>query len=151
MGFGKIIDRLYDICVWIMRLAYINILWIVFSAIGGFLLGLAPSTLAMYSVIRKWVMGEKEIAIFPLFWKSYKEEFFRSNTILLLLVLIGWVLYIDIEILKHISGIIFSILTIIVVSFIIIYIFVSLMIFPVLSHYQFKTLAYFKYTFLIVS
>lgn len=150
MGLGNMMNGLYQFCVWVMRLAYINILWIAFSLLGLFIFGLAPSTLAMYSVMRKWMMGEKEIAIFSLFWRSYREEFIRSNAILLILAVIGWILYLDLQILMNQHHIVFTILKIIVASFIIIYIFVSLVIFPVLAHYRFKTLEYFKYTFLIV-
>lgn len=150
MGLGRLMDGLYQFCVWIMRLAYINLLWIAFSLLGLILFGLAPSTLAMFSVIRKWMKGEQDIKIFPLFWKSYRGEFVRSNMIMIILAVIGWILYIDLQILNRVDGTIYTILTVIVSSLIILYIFVTLIIFPVLAHYQFQTLEYFKYTFLIV-
>lgn len=150
MGLGRVMDALYQFCVWLMRLAYLNILWIAFSLLGLIIVGFAPATLAMFSVIRKWMMGEKEVAIFPLFWKSYREEFFRANIIFLILAAIGWIFYIDFQIFKQAQGTIFSILKGVAASFALVYALVTLTIFPVLAHYQFKTLEYFKYTFLIV-
>lgn len=150
MGLGRVMDGLYQFCVWVMRLSYLNILWIVFTLLGLVVGGFAPSTLAMFSVLRKWVMEKKEIKVFPLFWKSYREEFVRSNIIFAILALIGWVLYLDVQILKHVGGMVYTISVVIIVSLTIIFSLISLVIFPVLSHYQFKTLEYFKYTFLIV-
>src|SRR5690625_2733437 len=109
-------DALYHFCAWLMRLAYLNVLWLAFSLLGLLIVGFAPATLAMFSVIRKWMMGEKEVAIFPLFWKSYREEFFRANIIFLILAAIGWIFYIDFQIFKQAQGTIFSILKVVAAS-----------------------------------
>src|SRR5690625_1648074 len=121
MCLGKVMYVLYQFCVWLMCLAYLNILWLAFSLLGLLIVGFAPATLAMFSVIRKWMMGEKEVAIFPLFWKSYREEFFRANIIFLILAAIGWIFYIDFQIFKQGQGTIFSILKVVAASFALVY------------------------------
>lgn len=145
-----LIGKIYQVCVWIMRLAYVNILWVAFTILGLFAFGIGPSTTAMFAVTRKWLMGEKEIAIFPTFWESYRSEFVTSNVLVAILLVVGWVLYIDYRILLDLEGRIYSILSIGLLSLMVIYIFIFLFIFPVLAHYKLKTLQYIRQTFLIV-
>lgn len=141
---------LYQICIWIMRLIYVNILWIAFTILGLFVLGIAPATTALFAVTRKWLMGEKEIDIFPTFWESYRNEFVTSNILLGILLVVGVVLYIDYRILVDLEGQIYTILLVGLLGLGLIYIFIFLFIFPVLAHYKLKTFQYLRQTFLIV-
>src|SRR5690625_1946818 len=85
----------YTLANWIMRLAYVNILWIAFSLVGIIILGFFPATIGMFTVIRKWIQGDGDIPIFTTFWATYKKEFLKSNLLGLFLSLIGYILYID--------------------------------------------------------
>lgn len=140
----------YQICTWIMRLIYVNILWIAFTILGLIVFGIGPATTALFAVTRKWLMGEREIAVFPTFWESYRNEFITSNILLAILLVVGTVLYIDYRILIDLEGQIYSILLIGLLGFVMIYIFIFLFIFPVLAHYKLKTFQYLRQTFLIV-
>src|SRR5690625_362565 len=80
---------------WIMRLAYLNILWIAFSLMGLVVFGLFPATVSMFAVTRKWVMGDTEIPIFKTFWASYKTEFKQANIVGYIILVIGFFLYFD--------------------------------------------------------
>src|SRR5690625_6342583 len=56
----------YTLANWIMRLAYVNILWIAFSLVGIIILGFFPATIGMFTVIRKWIQGDGDIPIFKI-------------------------------------------------------------------------------------
>lgn len=85
----------YKLLEWISRLAFLNILWISFSLLGLILFGFFPATVAMYSVVRKWMYGKEDVSIFRTFWTAYKQEFVKSNLLGLIIFTIGVILYID--------------------------------------------------------
>ena len=88
-----------------MKITYVNILWIFFSIAGLVVLGIVPSTVALYGVIRKWVMKETEVPVFKTFFNIYKTEFVKSNVLGILMGIIGYVLFFNlvyiIDILPH--------------------------------------------------
>ncbi|WP_134698808.1 YesL family protein [Ammoniphilus sp. YIM 78166] len=86
---------LYRLCEWVMRLAYVNLLWVVFTLAGLIVFGAMPATLAMFAVARRWVMGDGDVPVFPLFWKVYQAEFKRANGLGLLFGAFGFFLYVD--------------------------------------------------------
>lgn len=71
--------KLYQACQWISRLAYLNLLWLIFISVGLVIFGVAPSTVAMFTIIRKWIQGEREMPIFSTFIEIFKREFWTSN------------------------------------------------------------------------
>lgn len=95
----------YRISEWIMRLAAINLMWIVCSIpffllllstlfipeptsgdlfTGALMLGavspftLVPATTAMFAVARKWVMGDVDVPLFKTYFKNYKDNYKQS-------------------------------------------------------------------------
>lgn len=70
---------IYNLAEWITKFAYLNLLWIFFTLLGGVFLGLFPSTISMFAVIREWLKGETDIPVFRTFWKHYRGEFLKSN------------------------------------------------------------------------
>ncbi len=86
-------STIYKIMEWITRFAFIHLLWIVFSLSGLILLGLFPSTVALFTIIREWLRGKSDIPIFTTFWHYFKSEFVKANlfgiTIIAILLLIG--------------------------------------------------------------
>ncbi|RKL66937.1 hypothetical protein CR203_14015 [Salipaludibacillus neizhouensis] len=147
---GTFMGSLYQLCVWVMRLAYLNILWVLFSIAGLLIFGIGPSTAAMFAVTRKWVMGEKDIPIFATFWEASRTEFIKSNVLLGIFIIIGFVLYFDLRFLLNYDGWLFTILTVGLISLIVLYLFVFLFVYPVFVHYNFNTFQYVKYSLLIV-
>ncbi|RJX38212.1 DUF624 domain-containing protein [Paenibacillus pinisoli] len=129
----------YRISEWIMRLAVINLLWIITALPFMFLvfflvfiypqgiteealvqhgilaflmwpiitisvlapLTLFPSTAAMFTVARKWVTGESDVALFKTFFRGYKENYKQSMiggfiyTILIVLMVVNYFFYRD--------------------------------------------------------
>lgn len=88
-------ERLNKIQLTLLKLAYLNILWILFTLLGAIVIGIGPATAAACSVIRQWLKGNDQMNIFPSFWKYYKETFKESILISVLYVIIGVILVVD--------------------------------------------------------
>jgi uncharacterized membrane protein YesL len=65
---------------------------------------LFPATAAMFVIVRKILMDKDEIPILKTFWESYKSEFLKSNILGLILIITGYILYIDILFLRNSTG-----------------------------------------------
>ena len=72
MKFG---DILLNFCEWIWRFMILNFLWVVFVIAGGVVLGIMPSTVATFYILRKWVQGNFDIPIF----KTFKDGIFTAD------------------------------------------------------------------------
>src|SRR5690625_103963 len=106
----SVMGFLYTIMEWITRLAYLNILWIFFSLLCLFIFGLAPATVAVYTVARRWVMGDTDIKVFPTFWNTYKSGFLNANLNMWPLILVGYILYIDFQYLAIFENILYYVM-----------------------------------------
>lgn len=149
MGTNGLMDIIYRASDWIIRLAYINFLWMLFSILGLFIFGIFPSTVAMFTVLRQWIRSEKDIKIFKTFWSTFKSEFLKSNILGFILLGIGFILYIDFKFFSTIDGWVTTILNIVFLSLFVIYVIVVLYIFPVKVHFELKTIQYLKYALVI--
>lgn len=67
-------NGLHGFCVWVMRLAYLNLLWLLFTLAGLGVAGLMPATAAMFTVTREWVKGNPDASVFSVFLRAYKEK-----------------------------------------------------------------------------
>lgn len=149
MRIEGLVWKAYFACVWIMRLVCLNLLWLLFILAGLAVLGFFPATAAMFAVTRKWVMGETDIPIFKTFWKNYKIDFVQTNLIGYGLLLIGAFLYVDLRFSQTAQQFVFQSFSFIFIILLFIYFIVLLYIFPVFVHFQFKTFAYIKQSFII--
>ncbi|AOV08605.1 YesL family protein [Sporosarcina ureilytica] len=139
--------RFFRICEIISRLAYANLLWIGFTLLGLGIFGFMPATVALFTVTRKWTMGEHDIPIFGTFWSTYKKEFFKSTLFGALLFFIGYIIYIDLTFLP--TGGLFSVLRTGIFICGILYVIMLLYILPIYVHYNWKISQYLKYALLI--
>lgn len=132
----------------IMQLAYLQLLWISFTIMGLGVLGIFPATAAMFSVVRKWIMGENDLPVLATFWKTYKTEFVKVNGLGLILVAIGWLLYVDYHFFTFGDSIGISILK--VITLLVTYFFITTCIyfFPIYVHYHYRFFEYIKYSLL---
>src|SRR5699024_1930131 len=108
--FDSIVWKLYDISYWLMKMIYLNILWISFSLIGLLLLGFFPATAGMFAVTRKWILGDREIPVFKTLWKNYKTSFMQTNIIGYTFVLAGLILYFDLKFFRASDHLLLSVL-----------------------------------------
>lgn len=169
---------LYKVTEWIMRIAGSNLLWllcaspfllvvlvkvtILFSPVPGaesetftyVLMSvlapfvLFPATSALFSVVRKWVMGESDLSIIKVYFKGYKENYKQSMiggifyTILLLIMIFNYDFYMTkMDNLQMVGIIIFVFLIIL---------FVSLFnFFSMVAHYHMRTFQLIKNAILL--
>ena len=143
------IGGFYKLCDWIMKLAFINLLWIVFSILGLVVFGFFPATIAMFVVIRKMLMGDFDIPVFKTFLESFKKGFFKSNLLGLIFFILGYFLYVDIHLIKTTGGLlnlIYYPVLIICLGFVLTVCYA----FPVFVHYDLKVHQILKSSFFIM-
>lgn len=146
---GAITGGLYRACEWIMRLAYLNLLWILFSVAGLFILGLFPSTAAMCAVIRKWLRGEGDTSVFQNFSSAYRCYFLKANVLGYILLGLGIVIFVDIRLFANIDGLVGVLLLAIGFACLFLYCIVLLYVFPVLVSLHTSLFQTIKYALLI--
>ncbi|WP_404455506.1 YesL family protein [Oceanobacillus kapialis] len=135
--------------LWITRLAYLNILWISFTLAGLGVLGIFPATAAMFAVVRKWTRGEDEIPITATFWKAFKKEFLQANKMGYCLLLIGYALIQQLQILWRQEDMMYVLAGFGVLLLVFLYAIVLLYAFPVFAHFQLSVLNYIKWPVII--
>jgi uncharacterized membrane protein YesL len=150
MRSGWLEGRIYGICEWITRLAYVNILWGLFTLVGAIFLGVAPATVALFTVVRKWILfSDNDVPIFKTFFNTYKKEFLQANKIGLFIGFVSYILYIDFLYIANIREafqLAFSVFLFVILVF---YAITLLYIFPIYVHYELRFLQYIKYSFFI--
>jgi len=128
----------------IFLLLYVNVLWVLFTLLGGIVLGFGPSTVAMFSVFRKWSMGESDIPVFTTFWKTYREEFLRANALGWVLAIIGLMLYVNLNYIELENTWFSAIIRYSILIAALIYSIMLIFIFPLYVHYESTFITYFK-------
>ncbi|WP_054940024.1 YesL family protein [Paenibacillus ihuae] len=128
MEFKGAMGGLYRLTEWISRIAFSNILWalcsipFLFMAVmkmimlgsgaGGpneqitlnWTLGILapftvfPATAALFTVVRKWVMGNTDVSTFRTFFQGYKENYFKSMLGGLIYTVLFVVMYVDVTV-----------------------------------------------------
>lgn len=144
-----VLGSFYVACEWIVRLAFVNILWIGFSLLGLIVFGVFPATVAMFTISRKWIQGETDLPIFRQFWEVYRKEFLKANLFGLVLSIIGAILVIDLYILYSLDGIFSQVLFYIFIALTFNFGVMLLYIFQVYVHYDLKTFQNIKYALII--
>ncbi|MEW9052311.1 MAG: DUF624 domain-containing protein [Neobacillus sp.] len=99
MKLGSFSNAVYTVCDWIARLAYINLLWILFTLSGLGIFGFFPATIAMLATLRQFLL-KNHPPVFKTFWHYYKQEFFNSNKLGLIIVTFGLILSMNINFLQ---------------------------------------------------
>lgn len=144
-----IANGFYKVSEWITRFAYVNLLWIAFTIFGVGVLGLFPATAAMFAVVRKWVQGDHDIKIFPLFWKTFKKEFKNANIIGYIFAITGYLLSIEFQILRNHGGLPYVIASYGVIALFIFYFIAALYVFPIFVHFNLSIKDYLKWPLII--
>ncbi|MEH6993203.1 YesL family protein [Neobacillus drentensis] len=142
-------NKLYQLCEWILRLAYLNLLWVLFTLSGLILFGLFPATTAAFAVTRKWVNGEQDSSVFRTFVSSFKMEFWKSQVLGFLFVCTGFVLYLYVVFFNSQSSIISTGLKTFTIILSVVYLMTLVFIFPVFVHYKMSFYEYIKNTLFV--
>ncbi|MDQ1138148.1 putative membrane protein YesL [Microbacterium sp. SORGH_AS 1204] len=82
-------------CVWIARLAYLNLIWLLFVLAGLIVLGFFPATAAGYQITRDWVHNPRtqEEPLFRRFAALFRANLIRANVAGGVAVAIGVLLF----------------------------------------------------------
>lgn len=163
MEYKGLMSGFYKVTEWIMRISGSNLLWLLCSSpflffvltglltpdiemwiqIAWILAILAPFTLfpataALFSVTRKWVMGDTDVSVVKVYFKGYKENYKQSMiggifyTLLIIIMIVDYNVYMKQFTNMQIIGIIMLIFLILLS--------VSLFnFFSLVAHYHLKT------------
>lgn len=150
MGTNNGVWKIYYIANRMIHLAYLNLLWLLFTLLGLIAFGIFPSTVALFSVLRKWVKGEHDIPLFSNMIKVYKKEFFRSNLLGFIIVILGLILWVDFQFLMKINDeFLLFLITIPLVCILALYIILVICIVPTFVHYKLSIFGYLKHALVI--
>lgn len=174
MEMRGIMGGFYKLSEWIMRLSGINIMWFICSlpffvvlmfvltpelnrdmllqimymaaAVAPFTL--FPATTAMFTVARKWVMGDTDVPLIRTFFKGYKDNYKQSMLGGLLYAVLGLLLAINYTFYSQQAGTL-NLLSILFIVFFVIMMSSLFYFFSILSHLHMKTLQIVKNALLI--
>ncbi|WP_416151724.1 YesL family protein [Salipaludibacillus sp. HK11] len=132
------------------NLVVLNLLWILFSFLGLFVLGVFPATAALFSVLRQLIMEDDDLPLFKLFFDKYKSEFIMSNLMGYIFLSVGIILYIDFRVLQLLDNN-FIQLTLASITFVIafVYLLILLFILPIFVHFDLKFWQYPKHALIL--
>lgn len=85
---------------WVVTLAYLNLLWLMFSLAGLIVAGMGPSTLAVFSLIRKKLIQGDLSHIFSQFKQEFKTYFKTGNSYFVIVFGVGLFLFTDMQIIQ---------------------------------------------------
>lgn len=148
MEFTGLSGGFYKVSEWIMRIVYVNFLWMFFTLIGFVILGIMPATIAMFTLIRRWYRQE-DFPTFQTYWQVYKQEFINGNKFGIIFGIILYLLYFNLQYLSIISGTYhtimlfgFSLASLIFVVFLLYF-------FPVYVHFDLSFREYLRQTLML--
>ncbi|WP_428911806.1 YesL family protein [Niallia sp. Krafla_26] len=133
---------------WVIRLVFLNFLWMGFSVLGLGILGIFPATSALFSVMRKWFIGNDRVKIVSEFFRYYKKDFWKSNLLgyfFLLVAIILWADYQFVSSIANLGMLALGYIVLILLAFSLLSLFI---LFPIYSHYQLSLFQYIKNTIL---
>ncbi|KMK75218.1 YesL family protein [Alkalihalobacillus pseudalcaliphilus] len=139
----------YIVSEWVMRLAFINLLWILFTMIGLFVFGFMPATIAMFALVRKMLLKEGDFPIFKTFFSVVKKEFLRANVVGLVFLLFGYMLIINFQFLGLLTGWMHMLFSFFLILIGILFIAVALLFIPLYVHVDLKAIQYYQLSLMI--
>ncbi|WP_273836219.1 YesL family protein [Guptibacillus sedimenti] len=134
---------------WMLKAAYINLLWILFTLVGLGFFGFFPATIAMFTVVREWFKNN-ETPIFRTFWETFRKEFIKGNAFGLIFIFIGSFLFYDFQLLNVNEGNLkyfYPVLILVSIA----YVFTLLFFFSVYVHFKLTFFQYLKQSFLVAA
>src|SRR5699024_12137018 len=100
--------------------------------------GMMTTKTAMFAVVRKWIMGEEDISIFPTFWGTYRKDFFKTNILGVILFLIGYMLIMEFKILRLQEDSLYIMVSFSVLAILILYVIVFTYFFHIYVPFDFE-------------
>jgi uncharacterized membrane protein YesL len=112
-------------------------------------LGIMPSTVALYTIARKTARGEEEIPVFRTFWRIYRREFIRANGLGAILLAVGLLWYFNLHFFRAMDGFMFELLGYFMMIVGIVFFMMLAYLFPVYVHFDLKLMQNLKQAIMI--
>ncbi|KAB8131752.1 YesL family protein [Gracilibacillus oryzae] len=135
---------------WIANVAYLNILWILFTLMGAVVLGVFPATAATFMVSKKWISGDSDIPVFQTFWQTFRTSFKNANILGFIISLFGYILYLDFVFITVAPHNYVLLLTIPFLFISLLFFLTVMYVFPVFVYYEMRIIEVFKSSFFIM-
>ncbi|WP_277678002.1 YesL family protein [Gracilibacillus dipsosauri] len=137
---------LYKVCTWVTRFAWLNLIWLLGTLIGLILFGLMPATIAMFTIVRKWIQKETDTPILSTFVDAFKSHFWKANLFGVVLYGLGYFLSVFLKYAGLMSDTSFhSVLLGIFVMATFFYLMLVLYVVPVYVHFELSFWQYIRY------
>lgn len=143
---GKFVQEASE---WIWRILVANVLWVGFTLLGIGVFGLFPSTVALFTVTRKWVQKDLDISIWKVFKDTFKKEFMPANKLGIFFLGIGSFLYIDLKFAFAMQGTGSVILYFFLIFVSFLFVLTLIYFFPLYVHYHLSFFQYIKQPFIL--
>lgn len=131
-------------------MAYLNLLWILFTILGLGVFGVFPALTATFGILREWILGRIDLPMFQSFWALYKKDFVKSNLLGLIVMSLGFLLIVDLQFFNASESRMLNLFAIPILALTILYLFTSFYIFPTFIHYDLKIIEVLKHAFLLM-
>ncbi|PYZ98957.1 hypothetical protein CR205_10415 [Alteribacter lacisalsi] len=106
MQLGGTSGTIYRVSEWLMRLAFLNVLWFVFTLIGLGLFGFYPALIAACRMLGEWKCGRNPRYL-KTFVSVYKQVFLRANSVALPALFVTGVILFNLLIIQNFDGFIY--------------------------------------------
>ena len=136
---------------WVVKLAYLNILWILFSLLGLGVFGVGPATVSMFAVIRKRLRYGTDFSMTKEFVEIYQSNFWYGNRFMLVLIPAYLFVGIDFALIRLLpsSFIIDKVVFLSVIMLSLLVVIVTCYVFAVYVHFDLAFWRNFKFAFMI--
>ncbi|WP_332628545.1 YesL family protein [Halalkalibacter flavus] len=133
MQVGGVAGGIYKVCDWLMKLAIVNLLWIAFTVLGLGIFGMFPATVALLTVLTRWIKKE-ECKVVSSFFLAYKKSFIKANMLMVLTLVVGSVLAMNVIVVQSMSGILHVFLKYGLLCLFVMYTIVALYVIPMVTY-----------------
>ncbi len=84
----------------VLKLIYLNFLWMLGTVVGLGIFGIGPATVALSCVLREWLQQNEDESVTQTFIKYYKENFKEACITGILFLAIGYIIMIDLHVVQ---------------------------------------------------
>lgn len=133
----KTLGKIYNLFESVMFLAYLNLLWLLFTLLGAILFGWAPATAVSYKLLAKHFRGEStRDSLHRVFFEEYKTYFLRANYLGYSSLIVGVFIVFGVLTITTLPRVAFYLVTIFYGAFASLFLVASLYSLPVLVRYE---------------
>jgi uncharacterized membrane protein YesL len=115
-----------------------------FTLSGLVLFGIFPATAAMFAVLRKWTLGDGNGKVLGMFWFFFKREFWKSQILGFLFLLIGFILFMDLKFFFVHDSFFSKVMLFITINITVVFLIQIVYLFPSFVHFEWKLSQYLK-------